>query len=195
MFGWTPGSEGCAPSAPKGRSNKAQANGLGQKGHPDSGSRALKGRYNPPTRLGRSSAGVPQSYFALSGLEKTNRTDFCTQAVGLGFVRSPLQGSFSRWRRSHPRCPAEHMGNDQALGEEQPGWRREVTPQPSRGGWKERRRGTPPRERAENSQGYSNPGTNVETLDPLPKGEGKTFRASARRYGKANSSSGARSGR
>ena len=25
---------GCTPSAPKGRANKAQANGLGQKGHP-----------------------------------------------------------------------------------------------------------------------------------------------------------------
>jgi hypothetical protein len=37
-------SEGCLLSAPKGRPNKAQANGLGQKGHPASGLQALKGR-------------------------------------------------------------------------------------------------------------------------------------------------------
>jgi hypothetical protein len=40
----TGSSAGCMLSAPKGRPNKAQANGLGQKGHPFPGFQALKGR-------------------------------------------------------------------------------------------------------------------------------------------------------
>ena len=67
-------------SAPKGQPSKAQANGLGEEGVPES---SLEG----------ATYGL-RSYYALSGLEagKGQLSTPSTQAVGLGFARPPLRG-------------------------------------------------------------------------------------------------------
>jgi hypothetical protein len=74
IFGWAPGGFlGRTPSAPTGRANQAQANGLGHEVRPRWGFQALKGRNkgHPPAAGGHPRASPP-CCFALSGLPTKN---------------------------------------------------------------------------------------------------------------------------
>jgi len=92
-------------SAPKGRSNKAQANGLGEDSLPRH-SPALKGRDNPLEAAEATPRGNQRLVISpLQGLlAEKEGVSLETQAVGLGFVSSPLWGSNHSQRRiKYPR--------------------------------------------------------------------------------------------
>ena len=79
----------CALSAPKGRPNTAQANGLGN-GSRRWDSRALKGRNKSTHPTEAAFRGSPSMLFRPFRACRQERANAQTQAVGLGCVRSPL---------------------------------------------------------------------------------------------------------
>jgi len=76
------------PSAPKGRSNKAQANGLGLgTPHRTTASSPVRAKHSLLRLVAPVQRSAPFQGFPLMPLP--------TQAVGLGFVRAPLWGSIT----------------------------------------------------------------------------------------------------
>jgi hypothetical protein len=96
--------------APTGRPTLAQANRPGFSEPLRVGPSALKGaKYRSPTR-GDGPVVCITPFRACT----QQRVDFPTQAVGLGFARTPLWGC----THAHRQCPAKDLGKDRLLGED-----------------------------------------------------------------------------
>ena len=78
--------------APKGRTSTAQANGLGPRTPPLFAASPERAKQHGGTHADGRLRLLGDLYHALSGLENPKRVNFVTQAVGLGFVRSPRWG-------------------------------------------------------------------------------------------------------